>query len=289
MFLDFFAKMDIMSFRWARWALPFLARKGRTAVEKKKAPWIYYVVRWLVWLFSPKFRIVGQENLPEGACVIVGNHCHAYGPIAAEIYTPGLHYTWCTGEMMERGEVADYAFRDFWSMKPKWTLWFFRLLSHAIVPLSLLVFRNACTIPVYHDSRILTTFRQTGQRLAEGARITIFPETYTPHNNIVYQFQDRFLDLARMYRKKSGRDLPFVPMYLAPKLKTVYYGKPIYFDADAPLDAERQRVCRALMDAVTDMALALPRHKVVPYPNVSARHFHYNVPLEVYDHDQNAV
>ena len=134
-------------------------------MEKKKAPWFYYVVRWLVWLFSPKFRIVGEENLPEGACVIVGNHCHAYGPIAAELYTPGLHYTWCTGEMMERGEVADYAFRDFWSMKPKWTLWFFRLLSHAIVPLSLLVFRNAYTIPVYHDSRILTTFRQTGQHV----------------------------------------------------------------------------------------------------------------------------
>ena len=43
------------------------------------------------------------------------------------------------------------------------------------------------------------------------------------------------------------------------------------------------------MDAVTDMALALPRHKVVPYPNVSARHYRYNTPLEVYDHDPDPL
>ena len=258
-------------------------------MEEKRTSRLYRGIRWGVKLVFPKFRLVEAEQLPETPCVIVGNHSQTYGPVAGELYIPGKHEIWCAGEMMDRKEVADYAYRDFWSGKPWWNRWFYWLLSRCIGPLAELVFTNAHTIPVYHDSRILTTFRQTGQRLAEGARITIFPETYTPHNNIVYQFQDRFLDLARMYRKKSGRDLPFVPMYLAPKLKTVYYGKPIYFDADAPLDAERQRVCRALMDAVTDMAVALPRHKVVPYPNVSARHFRYNTPLEVYDHDQNAL
>lgn len=258
-------------------------------METKKTPLGYRIVRWLVWLFSPKYRVEGAEHLPEGPCVIVGNHCHAYGPIAAELYTPGVNYTWCIGEMMEKDEVAAYAFRDFWSLKPKWTHWFFRLLSHAIVPLSLLVLCNANTIPVYHDSRILSTFRDTVRHLEQGERVTIFPECYTPHNNIVYQFQDRFIDLARMFRKKTGRPLAFVPLYLAPKRKTMVYGRPILFDPDAPLEEERQRICEALMDAVTDMALSLPRHKVIPYPNLSARHFRYNTPLEVFDHDQNSL
>ena len=175
------------------------------SAEEKKNPWTYRALRWLVWLFSPKYRLVGTENLPEGRCVIVGNHSQMYGPIAAELYIPGPHYTWCAGEMMHREEVAAYAYRDFWSGKPKAVRWFFRLLSHLIAPLSVLVFTNACTIPVYHDARLITTFRLSVARLAEGGRIVIFPEHYDEHNNIVHDFQDKFVDLAPFYYKKSGK------------------------------------------------------------------------------------
>ena len=84
-------------------------------MDDKKTTWIYRVIRWLVWLFSPKYRLEGTENLPQEPCVIVGNHSHMYGPIAGELYTPGKHYVWCAGEMMHREEVAAYAYQDFWS------------------------------------------------------------------------------------------------------------------------------------------------------------------------------
>ena len=58
-------------------------------MDDKKTSWLYRVVRWLVWLFSPKYQLRGTENLPDGPCVIVGNHSHMYGPIAGELYTPG--------------------------------------------------------------------------------------------------------------------------------------------------------------------------------------------------------
>ena len=41
-------------------------------MEDKKTSWIYKIIRYLVFLFSPHYRLVGTENLPEGACVIVG-------------------------------------------------------------------------------------------------------------------------------------------------------------------------------------------------------------------------
>ena len=258
-------------------------------MEDKKTVWLYRVIRWLVRLFFPKFRIEGAENLPPEPCVIVGNHSQMYGPIAGELYTPGPHYIWCIGEMMHREEVADYAFRDFWSRKPRWNRWFFRLLSRAIPPLSVLIFTNAHTVPVYHDARVLTTFRESVARLREGNRLVIFPECYTEHNNIVHAFQERFVDVARFYYRKTGRELSFVPMYLAPRLKTITYGKPIAFHADAPIAEERERICTELMDAITAMAVSLPEHTVVPYPNIPKKDYPKNIPLEVYINEEAAV
>ena len=236
-------------------------------LNDKKTSWVFRVIRWLVWLFSPKYQLEGTENLPEEPCVIVGNHSHMYGPIMGELYTPVRHYVWCAGEMMKREEVAAYAYRDFWSGKPKGTRWFYR-------------------IAVYHDTRLITTYRESIEKLKEGYSMVIFPECYDEHNNIVHEFQDKFIDLARFYYKKTGTELNFVPMYLAPKLKKAYYGKPIHFRADADIKSERKRICGELMDAITEMAVSLPEHTVIPYPNISARHYGKNIPLEVYHHEQ---
>ena len=257
-------------------------------MDDKKTTRIYRVIRWLVWLFFPKFKVEGTENLPEEPCVMVGNHSHMYGPIAGELYTPGRHYVWCAGEMMHREEVAAYAYQDFWSGKPKGSRWFYRILSHLITPLALCVFNNAHTIAVYHDTRLISTFRDSIEKLREGNSMVIFPEHYDEHNNIVHDFQDKFIDLARFYYKKTGVELQFVPTYVAPKLKTMYYGKPIRFQHDAEIKAERARICNALMDAITEMAVSLPEHTVVPYPNISSRFYKKNIPLEVYTHEQSA-
>lgn len=248
--------------------------------EKKLSPF-YRVIKWLVWLFYPKMKVFGTENLPDGPCIVVGNHTQMNGPIACELYCPGNHYTWCAGEMMHWKEVQPYAFRDFWSQKPKAVQWWFKFLSYLIVPLSVCVFNNARCIGVYHDARIMSTFKETIAKLQEGARIVIFPEHDVPHNHIVYDFQDRFIDLARMYHKKSGAELPFVPLYVAPGLKGLYFGKPVYFDSSAPLDEERRRICERLMADITDIACALPEHTVVPYRNIPKQLYPKNTDHEV--------
>ena len=156
-------------------------------LNDKKTTWVYRVIRWLVWLFSPKYQLEGTENLPDEPCVIVGNHSHMYGPIEGELYTPGKHYVWCAGEMMNREEVAAYAYKDFWSGKPKGTRWIYRILSYLITPLALCVFNNAHTIAVYHDTRLISTFRDSIEKLKEGNSMVIFPECYDEHNNIVHE------------------------------------------------------------------------------------------------------
>lgn len=258
-------------------------------MEQKKTTFAYKIIRWLVWFFYPKTTVEGAENLPDEPCVIVGNHTQMHGPLVSELYLPGRHDTWCAGDMMELRAVPAYAYKDFWSNKPRSIRWFYKLLSYLIAPLAACIFHNANTLPVYRDQRVVTTFRLSIERLKNGVSLVIFPETYRRHNNIVYDFQDRFIDLARMYHKKTGKALCFVPVYIAPAFHKAYFGKPIRYDPTAPKDAERRRVCEYLMDEISRVAWSLPAHAVVPYPNVSKKHYPQSLPPEVYDREEKTV
>lgn len=245
-------------------------------MNKKLGAGMYRFIKWLVWLFYPKIRSVGVENIPDEPVVFVGNHSQMNGPIACELYFPVERYTWCAGQMMHLREVPDYAFQDFWSGKPKAVRPFYRLLAYIIAPISVCVFNNAKTIGVYHDARVMSTFKQTVKVLAEGTSVVVFPEKDAPHNHILCQFQDRFVDVARLYRKKTGKELAFVPFYLAPNLKSMHFGEPVRFCPERPMEEERARICGELAEAITDMALALPRHRVVPYRNIPKKEYLYN-------------
>lgn len=237
-------------------------------MTEKKTSAAYRAIKRLIKACYPKMEIVGAENLPAGEAVLVGNHAQIHGPVACELYLEGNRYTWCAGQMLHLKEVPAYAFKDFWSHKPRAVQWFYHLLSYLIAPLSVFVFNNANTIPVYKDARILNTFRETMEKLTEGARVVILPEHHQPHNQILCDFQERFVDVARLYYVKTRKELAFVPMYITPKLKKIVVGEPVRFRGDQPIEQERRRICDALMDAITGLAVALPAHTVIPYENL---------------------
>ncbi len=247
---------------------------------EKKGWRLFAVIKWAVKVCYPKVEAEGLENLPEEPVIIVGNHCQMNGPIVGELYVPGEPFIWCAGEMMKWKDVPEYAFRDFWSQKPKWTHPFYRILSYIIAPFSVCVFNNARTIGVYHDARILSTFKNTVKMLQEGKSVVIFPEHDVKHNHIVYDFQDKFIDIAKLYYKKTGKELLFVPMYIAPKLKKLCFGKPVRFCAAEQMDTQRSRICRHLMEEITATAEALPEHTVVPYRNIPKKDYPTNKPKE---------
>ena len=237
---------------------------------------LYRLIKWLVRQFYPKMEVVGTEKLPDEPAIIVANHAQMNGPIACELYFPGTRYTWCAGQMMHLKDVPDYAFEDFWSRKPAYSRWFYRILSYVIAPASVCVFNNANTIGVYHDARILSTFKNTVSKLTEGAKVVVFPEYSAPYNHIVCDFQDRFVDVAKLYYKKTGKALLFVPMYIAPKLKKMCLGEPVRFSPTNSSEEERRRISHYLMDSITEMAVALPKHTVIPYQNRPKREYSTN-------------
>ncbi len=250
-------------------------------IAKKISYGLFRIIRGIVQLVYPKITIEGLDKLPEEPCLLVGNHAQMNGPIIGELYIPGKHKTWCAGEMMELRQVPAYAYRDFWSLKPRYIQWFYKLLSYLIAPLCVCIFNNADTIPVYRDARIMSTFRQTVNALCEGCMVTVFPEQAKPHNGILWDFQEGFVDVARLYHKKTGKSLPFVPVYIAPRLSRIYLGTPVYFEPGAEKSAERRRICDELMDSITAMAQSLPEHTVVPYLNMPKKEYPGNKSVKV--------
>lgn len=248
--------------------------------KKKKQPHksrTFYKFIWnLVKLFYPVPTLYGTENLPDEPCVIVGNHSQMNGPIVAEIYYPRKRLIWCAWQMQHVREIPAYAYEDFWSEKPKVLRPLYKLLSYIIALPAARIFTNADVIAVYHDNRVLSTFKQTVNALSDGTDIIIFPECKEPNNNIVYKFQENFVDVAKLYYRRTGKVLQFVPVYLAPKLRQVHFGKPVAFDPDAPIADERTRICGALTEAITATARALPEHTVVPYKDISKRDYPKN-------------
>ena len=101
-----------------------------------------------------------------------------------------------------------------------------------------------------------------------------------PHNHIVCQFQDKFIDVAKLYYKRTKKEVAFVPMYLAPNLKKMYFGEPIRFCPDNPIEEERKRICDYLMQQITEIAVSLPEHTVVPYNNIPKKAYPSNIPKE---------
>lgn len=247
------------------------------AEEKRRKSYpLFKVIKAILKFFYPKMEVVGTEKLLDEPMIIVGNHTQLNGPIACELYSPRHRYTWCAGEMMRLCEVPAYAFRDFWSQKPKYTHPFYKVLSYLIAPLSVVIFNNANTISVYRDSRIISTFRTTLKRLDEGADIVIFPEHDVKYNNIIYDFESKFIDVAKLYYKRSGKDIAFIPMYIAPKLKKMYLGEPIRFCHENPIEEERERIRTHLMREITEIGRSLPEHTVIPYRNIPKKYYPSN-------------
>ena len=250
-------------------------------MEQKKVPWTFRLVKWCLRVCYGKVTVFGTEHLPQEPCIIVGNHSQLNGPISCELFFPIPRYTWCAGDMLHFKDLPAYAYRDFWFFKPKRSRWYYKLMSYVIAPLCWFVCKNANTIGVYRDARGASTFKNTIRVMEDGYSVVIFPEHNVKHNHILYDFEDRFIDLAKLYDKRTGKTLSFVPLYVAPRRREMHLAEPIVFDPTAPIEEERQRIKAYLLQTITATAEALPRHKVVPYRNIPRKQYPFNRPDEV--------
>ena len=209
-------------------------------------------------------------------CMFVGNHAQLYGPIFAELIFPLEKRIWCIGEVMDKSTATAYCYKDFWPHKNKFFAPLYKIPALFAGWLVGKLSREVNAIPVYHDGRLLGTIKGTLSALEEGKNVVLFPEYLQPYNDILYQFYDKYVDVAKLYYKRTGKCLKFVPMYIAPTISTIAVGTPIAYDPTNDPNAERDKINNYIKEEITRVAKSLPKHKIVPYENIKKKNYPYN-------------
>ncbi len=172
---------------------------------------------------------------------------------------PWVHWQVCFPQTF-----ASYAMQDFWPNKPKRVLWWFWLLAHILSRLVPFVMCGMQAIPVYRDSRSITTFRKSMQTLNEELDIVLFPETDRPHGSYINDIDAGFIDIGKL-RKRAGFPATFVPVYVCPALRTLSFGFPILYDNAATPEENRRVIAGKILSGITELAQEQPPHTPVTY------------------------
>ena len=101
----------------------------------------------------------------------------------------------------------------------------------------------------------------------------------TPKNNILFEFQESFPDIAKLYKKRTGNNLTFYPLYIAPELRKAYIGDGIEYNPENSTAEERIRIRNYLSEEITNIARALPQHTVIPYRNMPKKYYFKNTDI----------
>ena len=229
---------------------------------------LFAVIRFFVKaVYAPPKIHYAQQPQPGTTYVYVANHCKAHGPLSFFLALEGTARLWCRSDVLFWKSCPAYCFRMFLKgdTRPRGTRWFFRLVSYCMTPLCILVFRCGPTIPVYHDARIMKTYRKSVETVEDGCNIVIFPESPPVLNAYLNKLHVGFVDIARIVKGKTQKDVVFLPCYLAPSLKRIEVGRPVTCDDTLPVEQQRQRVAQALEEEMTRLAQALPPHKPVHF------------------------
>ena len=211
-------------------------------------------------------RVKGAENVAldkDIPCVFVCNHGEILGPVVCMLFSPFPFRAWSAYEMLDKTAVIDRTmngtFDSVRGVKRKMLQW---LMEHVGAPFLTWMLRSEFCIPVYHDNprKLMQTFRETIAAMQEGDNILVFPEnaaTAPGHKYVeegVSEFFTGFTMIGQMYANKTGKCPLFVPMYANKKKRIITYGVPTRYDADAPVNEEKERLCAYLRGEILRLA-----------------------------------
>ncbi len=193
---------------------------------------IYYATRFLLRLFTPGYKVEQNSRLNDSTVYIV-KHRNLQGPLTVLAWFPQPLLLWAFHVFLNKKDCyrqyLDYTFTERLGMP--------RILAALVgLPLSLLVsglMHLIQAIPVYRDRRAVITFKQSLAALTSGQSLLICPDiNYTDTSPNIGEIYTGFLYLDKIYYKKTGQHLSFVPLYVNSEKRHICIGQAISFSTD---------------------------------------------------------
>ena len=189
---------------------------------------LYPILYWIVWFFMrfyhwPTFK--GRENLPEGACILCGNHSGFADPI--------------------------WVFLCMRSRVPPWTMAKQKIFRRPLFAKVLMAFR---AFPVNRQAVDMAAVKKSLSVLKKGEKLLIFPEgTRVKHGRTVVPKSG-----ALLLANRAG--VPIVPVFITPNRKPfqpikVIIGEPYTpaYSCRRPENDELDRLTREMMAKIYAM------------------------------------
>jgi hypothetical protein len=221
------------------------------------------LIKLLARPFVP-MKILGREHMSGVALpvVFVCNHYEIYGPVAAVVRIPYYFRPWIVQDMLDETIIMD-------AMKPGVDN-VFRLLPQParawlckrVTPLILWIVNSLDPIPVNRGAgrEILHTIRLSVETLEFGDNILLFPENPASEESGRYasegvsEFYTGFSSIGRVYYQRTGKRLPFIPVYIDKAKHTLQFGQQVQYDPDNSRVAEKQRIAKELYERMSELA-----------------------------------
>ena len=218
-------------------------------------------------------RVVRQksiftEPIPSVPVVYMRNHANDFGPSAMQFAIKNRPFKcWAISAMTDVKTAPNQIMKTIFpnARGLKWIL--ARPLSYLMAPAMVAMFKAAGVIPVWRDQRLKMTYHLTFETLKSGGDVVVFPKCIVPRedNEFVDTFQKGAFKLFSLAKIFNAELPPVIPVYCCKKLKTVVFGKPLYFDTTlTPFEAENKLADEVALE-IKRLALTLPKHKVTHY------------------------
>ncbi|MDR0951627.1 MAG: hypothetical protein LBM18_01720 [Oscillospiraceae bacterium] len=191
------------------------------------------LVPFLRFLLGP-MKTVWQTPFDEGSpAIFVCNHDSAYGPIAMcarfELYKAVR--PWINSEVLSVRKMPSYVRGDFWWPQ---NAWYTKILDYTVAYIAALllpaILRGSACIPVYHDSGVITTLKDSVDALKSGHPIILFPEHPTGYREYGRDVMTGFTSLGKLTARRTGLSLKFYPTYIDWKAKKISIASPLTYD-----------------------------------------------------------
>lgn len=204
---------------------------------------LYHRLRKLIRVVTPPMTTQWTVPFDGQPAVFCPNHAGAFGPVDMCAHFPlsDQCHPWLNAGMTDSRLVPAYVRQDFW-WKPGCLLEpIFNMtlpyLAAALVPP---ILRAVPGVPVYHDARVIKTFRKSVEYLKAGEHLIIFAQQPSGYQSHRLELNKGFLQICPTVYKLLGVALTFYPVHIDYKRRRFIVGAPVKFNPALPLGEQEE-------------------------------------------------
>lgn len=222
---------------------------GKSSVDKWKQSRLFGFLRKFLLLVTGKRKTIWATEFDGEPSVFVCNHDRAYGPIAMNVQFDHCKELrpWINYEVLSFKTMPDYVRGDFWYPPDKW---YTKILDYTLAYFYALIIppilRGSGCIPVYHDTKVMSTLKSSVEALKAGYHIMLFPEHPSGYGEYTSDVFTGFVSLGRLMQRRTGRSVSFYPTYVDWKGREIRVGKPIRYSAEEAFDSQAEKISKAV-------------------------------------------